>query len=82
MSIELKASKSGYCKKNGALSQSAHIQEQAKCLRTIRSKNHYADFAGGFGEARTLVDWYMSLKLTTGNPNLPRSHSYPYSIFS
>ena len=64
LSIELKESKASYRLKSGLIRNNKHIQEQAQALKEIRGKNHYGDFAGGFDEATSLVDWYMGLSKT------------------
>jgi hypothetical protein len=78
--IEIKVSKSRYCIGKNPLQKvlrvdDAHIAEQAEMALKLRNIGYYADFAGGWGEVRSLVEWYLlDLEQQTGRP------IWPYSV--
>lgn len=57
--IELKRDPSGYKLVTGDLRRDRHTQEQAYLLMLLRKRGYCAEFAGGFDEARLLIDKYM-----------------------
>ncbi len=77
--IELKREKRGYCKGKNPLDKTLkndeHVREQAEVLLRLRNKGYYADFAGGWAEILSIVEWY--LRLEKGNEKL----CWPYSVF-
>ena len=81
LSIELKSSIDKILTKKGKFIKNTHLEDQIKCLRYIVRQNHYADLAGGFEDAKNLVDWYMGLNknlsiVTTTRPFWPKSLIY------
>lgn len=59
--LELKRENATVYLQNGKLSTSPHIQEQAAMLNSLMTEGYYANFALGFEDARTKIDWYMGL---------------------
>lgn len=79
--IELKRTTSQYAiGKNPKLlvlkSSDKHITEQAQMLRDLRAKKYCAEFAGGWANIRSLVNWY--LKLSVEGDGYP---CWPYTVF-
>ena len=62
--IELKRDGTTVYLKNGELSASTHIREQAEMIRRLNELGYYAMFCIGFKEARTAIIEYMELKKT------------------
>lgn len=60
--LELKKSKEEYLTKDGRCRENEHIQEQLLTLVSLQNKGYYARFAGGFDEAKSIIDWYMQIK--------------------
>ena len=57
--LELKREDTTVFLKDGSISKSKHIQEQAAVLRALNDKGYYATFAVGIDEAMRVVDRYM-----------------------
>ena len=60
MYIELKAEDVKLYKKDGTLRSNPHVEEQAAMLQRLRDRGYKAEFAVGFGEARKLIDEYLT----------------------
>ena len=80
--IELKRQKSGYCKGKNPLDKQLkndeHVREQAEVLLRLREKGYYSDFAGGWAEILSIVEWYLGLRETT---KVFKSSIWPFSVF-
>lgn len=57
--IELKREGAGTFLKDGSLSKTAHVQEQAQMLVALTKEGYYAVFAEGFDQAKAVIDWYL-----------------------
>ncbi len=52
----------GYLLKDGCLSTREHIQAQQKAIDYLLARNFAAFFAGGFDEAKTIIDDYFNFR--------------------
>jgi len=60
--IELKRIDSGTFLKDGSLSKSKHVQEQAEMHNKLRSIGYKVEFAEGFEEAKKVLESYLNLE--------------------
>lgn len=60
--IELKRLDSGTFLKDGSLSKSKHVQEQAEMHNKLRSIGYKVEFAEGFEEAKKVLESYLNLE--------------------
>jgi hypothetical protein len=49
--------------RKGKLTSDPHIREQAIMLRSLLSKGYYANFAVGYDEAISIINWYFKRKV-------------------
>lgn len=59
--IELKRIDSGTFLKDGSLSKSKHVQEQAEMHNKLRSIGYKVEFAEGFEEAKKVLESYLRI---------------------
>ena len=57
--LELKKEGTKLYKKNGDLKKDKHIAEQEEIQHRLRNKGYFCEFAVGFDEARSIVDYYL-----------------------
>mgnify|MGYP005987970659 CR=1 FL=1 len=62
MLIELKREGTRLYKKNGDLIRDKHIAEQEEMRNRLRNKGYFCEFAVGYDEAKTLIDYYLTDK--------------------
>jgi hypothetical protein len=56
--IELKREGERIYKRDGS-PVTPHIQEQYDCIKALRHRGYFADFAVGFDEAKIIIDTYL-----------------------
>lgn len=66
--LELKRENATIFLKNGKLSLDSHVQKQAEAINRLIARGYYANFAIGFEDAKTKIDWYMNLGPCEGLP--------------
>lgn len=59
--IELKRENSGTFLKDGSLSKTKHVQEQAEMHKTLRSLGYKVEFAEGCDEAKKILQEYLNM---------------------
>lgn len=57
--IELKSEGNKIYKKNGDLKKEKHLAEQEQIQHRLRNKGYFCEFAVGFDEAKSIVDYYL-----------------------
>ncbi len=62
--LELKAEDASPFLKGGGLSQSQHIQQQARYLHELRDRGYQATFSVGLDRSIKIVDRYLALPIT------------------
>lgn len=58
--LELKRDGTTVWLQNGELTKDKHVREQYEVITQLRLKGYCANFAIGFDDAKSIIDWYLA----------------------